>query len=63
MGNFNGGHKWDFNGSLCSSERQITVAQSKSNDVHNNPGYEYDGGRVYTICMVISSGARPDLVA
>ena len=41
----------------------LNVAQSKSNDVHNNPGYEYDSGRVYTICMVISSGARPDLVA
>ena len=23
------------------------------NDVHINPGYEYDSGRVYTICMVI----------
>ena len=33
--------------------RQINVAQSKSNDVHNYPGYEYDSGRVSTICMVI----------
>ena len=33
----------------------INVDQSKSNDVHNNPGCEYDSGRVYTICMVIST--------
>ena len=38
------------------------VAQLKSNDVHSYPGYEYDSGRVSTICTVIKSGARPDLV-
>ena len=34
-------------------QRQINVDQSKLNDVHNYPGYEYDSGRVSTICMVI----------
>ena len=32
---------------------RVNVAQAKSNEVHNSPGYEYDSGRVYTICMVI----------
>ena len=29
------------------------VAQSKSNDVHSYPGYEYESGRVSTIRTVI----------
>ena len=33
--------------------RQMNVAQSKSNDVHNYPGNEYDSGRVSTICTVV----------
>ena len=28
-------------------------AQSKPNDLHNQPGYEYDSGRVSTICTVV----------
>ena len=35
------------------NQSKINVAQSKSNDVHNNPGYEYDSGRIYTISMDI----------
>ena len=35
----------------------------EKNDVHNYPGYENGSGRVSTICTVILSGARPDLVA
>ena len=42
-----------FSELIVSAIRQINVAQSKSNDVHDNPGYEYDSGRVYSICMVI----------
>ena len=31
----------------------FNVAQAKSNDVHNYPGYEYECGRVSTIWAVI----------
>ena len=30
----------------------MNVAQKKSNDVHNYPGYKYESGRVSTICAV-----------
>ena len=42
-----------FSELIVSALKTDNVAQSKSNDVHINPGYEYDSGRVYTICMVI----------
>ena len=35
--------------------RQINVAQSKSNDVHIYPGYDYNSDRVSTICTVVRS--------
>ena len=41
---------------IVSALKTDNVAQSKSNDVHNYPGYEYDSGRVSTICTVIYSG-------
>ena len=44
-------------------QRQIDVARTKSNDVHNYPGYKYECGRVSTIWTVIKSRTRPDLVA
>ena len=34
-------------------QRQINVAQAKSKDVHNYPGYEYECGRVSTMFWTV----------
>ena len=38
---------------IVSALKTDECSSVKSNDVHNYPGYEYDSGRVSTICMVI----------
>ena len=42
-----------FSELIVSALKTYQCSSVESNDVHNNPGYEYDSGRVYTICMVI----------